>query len=182
MLAAANRDPAGPSRPPDLRRPRRAGSEERLLRRRHPLLHRRAARPAGASGVADEWCSTDCRNSGRRGAGYRDTYHFHGLERLAVACEMARPVIRLITVLLASRSNTSQLPEARPQHEGVAGAHGRAVAAVLGEDRDAGQDVAELPLLILDAPFAGRRFPDARRRGRLGFLDVPGAEARARPR
>src|SRR5438067_10208559 len=68
--------------------------------------------------------------------------------------------------------------EARPQHEAVPGPHSTGLAAVLGNHRDAGQDVAELPLVIDDAPFAGRRLPDACIEAAVALLRIPGAEFR----
>ena len=80
-------------------------------------------------------------------------------------------------IFLASRFNHFPAAlEAGPEHETVAGAHRACLAAVLGDHRNAGQDVAELPLVIFDAPFAGGRFPDAGVEAAVALLDIPGAE------
>jgi hypothetical protein len=60
----------------------------------------------------------------------------------------------------------------------VAGPHGPRLATVFGDDRDTGEDVAELPFVVDDAPFAGSRFPDAGIEAAICLLDIPGQKLR----
>lgn len=51
--------------------------------------------------------------------------------------------------------------EAGADDEGVAGANGAWFGAVFDEDRQSGKDRAEFPLVVIDAPGARRRLPNA---------------------
>ncbi len=52
------------------------------------------------------------------------------------------------------------------------------LAAVLGHDGVAGENAEIFPLVVGDAPLAGRRLPDAGIKAAFGLLQVPGAELR----
>src|SRR5262245_23550424 len=68
--------------------------------------------------------------------------------------------------------------EAGPEHEGVAGAQYVFGTALFGDHRHPGKDVAELPLLIFDAPFSRGGFPYAGIKPAVRLLRVPRCEAR----
>ena len=100
--------------------------------------------------------------------------------------EAGRPVLKarrcrqsLITYSLRVVSSTSQLPLKPGLSTKASPARTvRASPPSSGDHRDARQDVAELPFVIFDAPFARRRFPDAGIEAAFGLLGIPGAEFR----
>src|SRR3990167_10701040 len=58
--------------------------------------------------------------------------------------------------------------------EAVACGHAPTGAAVFGHDRNAAEDPAIFPIVILNSPFAGRRFPQARVKHAGPLLDITG--------